>query len=227
MDIIRQDFDRLAAFEADRWGHNSHYYPYLLRQLPASCGTCLEIGCGAGSFARLLASRSERVLAVDLSPQMIRLAQQQSGGYPNIEYRVADVLQMDLAEGTFDGIASIATLHHLPMETMLVKMSGALRTGGVLLVLDLFKGEGLGDYARSAIAVPANVVLTLVKTGSLRRSREDREAWAEHGKHDRYLPVSRIRSMCQDLLPGAILRKHLFWRYSLVWQKKESMERAC
>jgi hypothetical protein len=28
-----------------------------------------------------------------------------------------------------------------------------------------------------------------------------------------------IRQFANDLLPGAIVRQHLFWRYSLVWRK--------
>jgi len=38
---------------------------------PAAYNYC---GCGTGTFSRLLADRSEHVLALDLSPQMIQIA---------------------------------------------------------------------------------------------------------------------------------------------------------
>jgi hypothetical protein len=33
------------------------------------------------------------------------------------------------------------------------------------------------------------------------------------------LTFSRIRQIGLESLPGAVLRKHLLWRYSLVWRK--------
>jgi hypothetical protein len=40
-----------------------------------------------------------------------------------------------------------------------------------------------------------------------------------HARHDIYLPVSQVRRICADVLPGAVVRKHLLWRYSLIWEK--------
>src|SRR5262252_8583858 len=123
---VQADFDRLAAFSQDGWNHNSHYHRYLLKHIPPHCQQALEIGCGSGAFARLLASRAEQVLALDVSPQMIRLAQERSHHYPNITYRVTDVLAWEFPSDHFDCIVLIATLHHLPLEEMLLKMKDAL-----------------------------------------------------------------------------------------------------
>jgi SAM-dependent methyltransferase len=217
--MIRADFDKLALIEEEGWGHNQHYHAFLLRHLPPHCEQSLEIGCGTGAFARLLARRSTQVLALDLSPQMIRLAREHSVFYPNIDFQVADVLEWPFPEVAFDCIASIATLHHLPFESLLLKMKAALRPGGTLLVLDLFQGEGPGDWLRSGIAFPVNVLLKLAHGKRLRDPKAVREAWAAHARHDTYLPVSQVRRICADVLPGAVVRKHLLWRYSLIWEK--------
>ncbi len=217
--MIRADFDKLALLEEEGWGHNQHYHGFLLRHLPPHCEQSLEIGCGTGVFARLLARRSTQVLALDLSPQMIRLARDCSTLYPNIDFQVADVLEWPFPEAAFDCIASIATLHHLPFEPLLLKMKAALRPGGTLLVLDLFQGEGPGDWLRSGIAFPVNVLLKLAHGKRLREPKAVREAWAAHACHDTYLPVSQVRRICADVLPGAMVRKHLLWRYSLIWEK--------
>jgi hypothetical protein len=36
---------------------------------------------------------------------------------------------------------------------------------------------------------------------------------------DSYLTLAQLRQRCQVLLPGVKIRKHLFWRYSLIWKK--------
>jgi hypothetical protein len=53
----------------------------------------------------------------------------------------------------------------------------------------------------------------------MRPPAEVRRAWAEHGRLDRYPRVGQVRKICRELLPGARVRRHLFWRYSIVWRK--------
>jgi len=216
---IQSDFDKLALLNIDEWNHNSHYHSYLLEQIPKNCKDALEIGCGPGSFSRLLAQKADWVLALDLSPEMIKLAKQRSAQSPNIDYQIADVMAWDIPEDSFDCIVSIATLHHLPFEIVVQMMKSGLKSNGILLILDLYKFQGIRDILINLLAIPANFFLKLKNTGRLRDPLEIREAWAEHGKHDTYLPVSKVRRLCDDLLPGAIIKQHLLWRYSIVWQK--------
>jgi SAM-dependent methyltransferase len=218
---IQADFDRLALLSSGGWDHNHQYHNFLLKRLPAHGSQALEIGCGTGDFSRLIARRFDQVLALDLSPQMIRLAQEHTPTPANIEWQVADALTYDLPPAYFDGIVSIATLHHLPLAQILLKMREALAPGGTLLVLDLFLEEGLSDLLISAMALPVDVALRLTKTGRLRPPREVREAWAVHGQSDVYPALSHVRQVCAQLLPGARVKRHLLWRYSLVWIKPE------
>ena len=216
---IRDDFDRIALIEDDDWNHNSHYHRALLKNVPAHCQEALEIGCGTGAFARLLAERAGHVLALDLSPNMIRIAAERSAHCPNIDFQVGDVMDWCLSPGQFDCIASISTFHHLPLEEVLPKLKKALKPGGTLLILDLFKAEGLADLVSSALAVPVSLALCWLKTGQVRNPRRVREAWEAHGQHDSYLTLAEARRVYGGLLPGARLRKHLLWRYSMVWKQ--------
>ena len=217
---IRADFDRIALLSGEEWGHNSHYHGFLARHIPEPCREALDIGCGTGAFSRLLAKTSESVLALDLSPNMIGIAGERSAQFPNIDFRVADVLTLELPAEKFDCIATIATLHHLPTGEVLPKLKGALKPGGVLLVLDLFQAEGLADAFMSALAVPLSLGLRLVRRGRLRPPREVRRAWDEHGRHDTYLTLAQVRELCAQMLPGALLTRHLLRRYSVVWKKR-------
>jgi ubiquinone/menaquinone biosynthesis C-methylase UbiE len=218
LSLIRADFDRLAAFSQDGWNHNSHYHRFLLRHVPPHCHQALEVGCGSGSFARLLAMRAEQVLGLDLSPQMIHLAQERSQQYTNIEFHVADAVDWEFPSDHFDCIVSIATLHHLPLEKMLLNMKHALRLKGVLLILDLYQ-ESLPGSFTSLAAFPLSLLVKYLNTGRFREPPEVRAAWAEHGKHDTYLTLSELRQRCHKLLPGVKIRKHLLWRYSIIWKK--------
>ena len=151
---IKNDFDRLAPLAAPRWTHNNHYYPELLRFTPPQMENALDIGCGNGEFSRLLAERANHVLAIDLSPKMIESARLFSSGYANIEYRSDDVMDLVLAPQSFDCIASIATLHHLALDSIYPRLARALKPGGWLLVLDLYKQSTLLEYASSLLAIP-------------------------------------------------------------------------
>jgi hypothetical protein len=98
-------------------------------------------------------------------------------------------------------------------------MKSGLKPNGTLVVLDLYQPEGIKDLMRNVFAVYVHVILKIKNTGRLRDSKEVRAAWAEHGKRDFYIPISKVRMICDDLLPGARIIKHLLWRYSIVWQK--------
>jgi ubiquinone/menaquinone biosynthesis C-methylase UbiE len=224
MSTIQKDFDRIALISTastDGAAHNDHYHNFLLRQLPSNCHDVLEIGCGRGAFARRLAERSEHVLALDLSPEMIRLAREHSAQFPNIDFQLADVGDVPFPIASFDCIATIATLHHLPFPEMLLKMKTALKPGGVLLVLDLFEPAGLSDSLLNLLAVPVSTSLRLIHHGRLLPRREVRDAWAAHERHDLYPTMTEVRALCASVLPGAKIKQHLLWRYSIVWEKAE------
>jgi SAM-dependent methyltransferase len=217
-DRIRHEFDQIAPFSSDGWTHNNHYHPFLLKHLPPRIESALDVGCGVGTFSRLLAARAERVLGLDLSPEMIRIARERSTAFPNIEYQVADVLQSDFAPASFDCIASIATLHHMALNAVLPLLANALKPGGTLLILDLYQAESTGDLLYGALGIPVGFVY-----GKLNHHEPDseaaRQAWEEHGSGDNYTRISDVRRVARDLLPGAQIRKHVLWRYSLVWRK--------
>jgi 2-polyprenyl-3-methyl-5-hydroxy-6-metoxy-1,4-benzoquinol methylase len=224
MDTVRADFDRIALLtEVHNLQQFSRDCDYLLRQIPQPCHRAMEIGCGAGAFSRLLANRAERVLALDLSPQMIRIAQERKGEITNIDYQVADVLTYEFPPAEFDCVVAVATLHHLPMEPMLLKLRASLKEGGMLLVLDLYQRELLRELVSDTLALPVSVLLRLVKEGRLRPPAEVRAAWAEHEKHDKYLTIREVSAICARLLPGARVHRHFLWRYSLVWKKPKQL----
>jgi ubiquinone/menaquinone biosynthesis C-methylase UbiE len=225
MSDVQKDFDRLAQLDSGGWSHNNHYHDFLLRKVPVNCDRVLEVGCGTGALARQMAERAKHVTALDLSSEMIRVAKLQSAQLPNIDYQVADVVECDLPAEHFDCIATVATLHHLPLRNALLKLRKALKPGGTLIVLDLFEPErnlgaiaGWRDACLDVIAMGVSVSFRLIHNRRLRPPREVQAAWEEHGRHDTYPTLRDIRALCADLFPGAVIKRHLLWRYSIQWK---------
>lgn len=217
---IQADFDRIARLPAVAWDHSTHYHRWLLTQFPPRCERALEIGCGTGSFTRLLAQRAEHVLGLDLSPEMLRVARERTAGEgTNVEFVLADAMSYPLPDAGFDCIATIATLHHLPIAAALEKVRAALKPGGVFVCLDLYQRASLLDWLSDAVAWPVSQALTLARTGTLRPPCEVRAAYAAHGETDVYPTLAELRRLCATVMPGARVRRHLFFRYSIVWRK--------
>ncbi len=220
LESIRSDFDRIALLPREKWNHNSHYHRFLLSRIPSPCNQALEIGCGTGSFSRLLAQCAASVLAIDLSPEMVHLAREQSQLHPNLQFVVGDALNCRFDEEQFDCIVSLTTIHHLPVVVIFDKIKKALKPGGVFICLDLYRRSTMMDLAVDAVAFVSSPFLRLIKTGKLRPPKEVRIAYDEHGKTDTYLTLTGIKRLCENELPGAVIRRHLFWRYSIIWKKK-------
>jgi 2-polyprenyl-3-methyl-5-hydroxy-6-metoxy-1,4-benzoquinol methylase len=110
------------------FNHNDHYHRFLLRQVPAPCRRALDVGCGSGGFARLLAGRAEAVEAFDRSPEMIAAARARPP--TRVTYRAADVHEVELPAGGYDFISCIAAIHHMPFAPTIERLRAALAPGG-------------------------------------------------------------------------------------------------
>jgi SAM-dependent methyltransferase len=211
-----------SAGSSLEWDHNCYYQRLLLRRLPRSCRSVLDVGCGAGAFASRLADHAERVDAIDRSAAMIRQA---SGRVPgNVRLVEADVLTDPLPEDWYDAIVSVTALHHMPLSEALPRLGAALRPGGVLAVVALPRT----DLPRELpVELAAGIVHRLLGvTFLLLRASGGRRWYAlEPGREE--MPVQlrpplttrQVRQEAAALLPGVRVRRLLFWRYLLTWEK--------
>lgn len=90
----------------------------LLRALPSdlSGARVLDAGCGAGQLSVALAERGAEVVAIDLSPRLIRLAEKRAPDAlaERIAFRSGDML--DESFGRFDHVAAMDSLIHYRAE---------------------------------------------------------------------------------------------------------------
>jgi ubiquinone/menaquinone biosynthesis C-methylase UbiE len=195
----------------DHWNHNVHYQPVILRAVPANCGSALEVGCGDGMLACRLAERCAEVTAIDRDARMIALARgrahRQAPG--RVTFAEADFLAYPLADASFDFACANTSLHHMDFEAALTALAQALRPGGRLAVIGLAADGSLGDYLAGAPGLPVNwLYRALYRQGESGAPIKDPEmTWAE------------VRATARRLLPGVRYRRHLLWRYSLLWTK--------
>lgn len=107
----------------------------------------VDLGAGTGFLTLPVATSARRVIAVDLSPQMLSKlgAMARDEGLANIECVVAELERFDVPPASVDVVISCYALHHLRDEekAALVRRSFVwLRPGGRLVIADMMFGRG-------------------------------------------------------------------------------------
>jgi len=218
---IAKEFDQIAALPEQKWNHNIHYHPFILRNLPSSCQKVLEIGCGKGLLSVDLSKSAQSVVGLDLSSEMLKFARERCQQIPNLEFLQKDYLKYPFPEGHFDAIVSVATLHHIDWQSVLRKVRKELKAGGKFLVVDLYEEGHWSDFFYDLVSAPLHRLLKFRYEGRTRTatSELETELWHQHGSGDEYLSIAELKKITAQLMPRAKIRKRLLWRYTLVWEK--------
>jgi toxoflavin synthase len=88
--------------------------PTFLKLIENVKGGVIDLGCGDGFFTRLI--KADKVVGVDVSKELIKLAKEKS----NIEFICEDVLKLKLNE-KFDFVTSVYLLNYAKTKEELVK----------------------------------------------------------------------------------------------------------
>src|SRR5215470_6346711 len=139
--LSAEDAERLRRFERER--HDSLAATYhdfftpitalaiqpLLDAAGAGTGSNLiDIATGPGSVAATASRLGATCIGVDLSPEMIALAQ---ASHPDIDFRVAEVEHLPFADGSCDAIVCNFGLGHFPLpEAAVAECRRTLKAGG-------------------------------------------------------------------------------------------------
>ena len=92
----------------------------------------LEVGAGSGYMAALLASRAQRVISLEIVPQLVAMARDnlQRAGIRNAEVREADGAKGLAAEGPFDVIVLSGSVAEVP-QALLAQLKVGGRLGAI------------------------------------------------------------------------------------------------
>ncbi|MGI5347471.1 class I SAM-dependent methyltransferase [Streptomyces sp. CA-250714] len=204
--------DRFNA--AHPWDHNAHYHRWILRRLPRRFGRALDIGCGSGELARLLAGRADEVQAIDSDPVIVARARESTPATAAVTYTVGDALTGHPA-GPYDVITCVAVLHHLPFTEALTHLRRQLAPGGTLVVVGCAREQTVGDYLLAAVSAPLNAAVGWWRNRGRTAARPPAMTAVTRPPE---MGFPEILREARSVLPGARLRRRLFWRYTLVWR---------
>jgi 2-polyprenyl-3-methyl-5-hydroxy-6-metoxy-1,4-benzoquinol methylase len=128
-------YDRFSSRYWVTWGlvveetHRAYLQKFLERVPPSSM--LLSAACGAGRFDGLLLEAGHRVVGIDQSAGVLKLAQEH---FPEVEYVKMPLHEMNFRE-MFDGVICMDAMEHICPEDypgILHRFQEALKPGGVL-----------------------------------------------------------------------------------------------
>lgn len=92
----------------------------------------LEVGAGSGYMAALLAMRAQRVISLEIEPELVKMARDnlQAAGILNAEVRQADAAKGAPVEGPFDVIVLSGSVAEVPPRLL-----EQLKVGGRLMAI--------------------------------------------------------------------------------------------
>lgn len=122
-----------------------HICPFeeVMRHVPR-VGRVLDLGCGFGALAQLLAAESSerQVVGIEQMAYRVAVARKTAEGLPNVHFIQGDIHQV--AFGQADCIVMNDVLHHVPHALqipLLKKCYDSLPSGGLLLIKDVNKSS--------------------------------------------------------------------------------------
>ncbi|MFF0726897.1 class I SAM-dependent methyltransferase [Streptomyces sp. NPDC004134] len=196
------------------WSHNDHYGPWIARRVAGAGATdVLDVGCGAGNLVALLRRRAGAVTGLEPDAALAAVAARRFDGDPAVTVVRTDFAGREPGRH-WDAVTLVAVLHHMPLVPTLRELRDCLAPGGRLVVVGCYREAGAADLAA---ALPAAVANPLV---GLARHPARADAVPVHMTAPTAEPgetLAEIRAAAAAELPGARIRRRLFWRYSLVY----------
>ena len=113
------------------------YAYYLLGDVSGK--TVLDYGCGLGDNSVLVASHGAKVIGVDISPELIELAEKRMSQH-NLsgvsDFRIGSAHELPLEDESVDVVFGMAILHHLDLEIASREVFRILKKGGSAIFLE-------------------------------------------------------------------------------------------
>src|SRR5262249_57978561 len=137
---LQASYDRVAEDYAERFFGELVHKPLdralldCFAEQVRGLGPIADIGCGPGQIARYLHDRGLPALGIDLSPEMVALAQRLS---PEIPFAQGTMLALEAEDASWGGITAFYSIIHVPPDEVhraLAEFHRVLRPSGLLLL---------------------------------------------------------------------------------------------
>jgi 2-polyprenyl-3-methyl-5-hydroxy-6-metoxy-1,4-benzoquinol methylase len=194
---------------AEYWNHNTAYHRWLISIAEDQRGDVLDVGCGDGLLAQRLGPVSRSVTAIDPDAAAVRRARDRLTRYDGLSVHETAFEGYDAGAARFDLITFVATIHHMDLRASLRKARQLLRPSGEIAIVGLSANKTLWDWTVSGLCLP------IVRIGSkLHHETRDIGVLTASAREN----LTEIRRV-EDELPGADVRRALYYRYLLRWRR--------
>jgi 2-polyprenyl-3-methyl-5-hydroxy-6-metoxy-1,4-benzoquinol methylase len=194
----------------DYWNHNTAYHPWVVGIAAKHRGDVLDVGCGEGLLAQRLAPVSRSVRGIEPDPATADRAVRRVTDLDNVQISRTSLEEFDPGTRRFDLVTFVASLHHMDLRTSLARARDLLTPSGEIAVVGLSANKSAWDWVWSACCLPAAAV-----GDRLHRDTPDIGVTiAEPGES-----LGEIRCAAAEVLPGAVIRRKVYYRYLLRWSE--------
>jgi ubiquinone/menaquinone biosynthesis C-methylase UbiE len=166
-DTLRLEFNEWAKAgrgESMERGHRPVGEQAIEKMHVGDNARVLDVGCGSGWASRLLAEKAHqgRVVGIDISDEMIRIAGESSTDFLNLTFQVATAERLPFADAEFTDAFSMESLYYYAdISQALREIHRVLAPGGLFVtVVDLFEENQASHQWIQKLAVPVQLLST-------------------------------------------------------------------
>ena len=101
----------------------------------------LDLGCGPGIVAKYITERGHKIVGIDISPAMLKMA---SKAAPSAKFRLESMQDVSFPKASFDGAVAIFSLLHVPsyeLQPIVNKVRSFIKKDGYFLIA-VVRGKG-------------------------------------------------------------------------------------
>ena len=148
---------------ADTWDNIRNTNPQVLERLMELANipvgsTVLDVGSGTGvllPYLHAAVGAGGEITAVDFSEKMLAKAQEKFANLGNINFRVGDILEMELPAENYDIVICLNFFPHLHTrkEEFIRKIKSSLKIGGSLIIMHDISRETVNNIHRESEVV--------------------------------------------------------------------------
>jgi SAM-dependent methyltransferase len=111
--------------------------------------TVMDLGCGAGENSVLLARRAAKVVGLDISPDLVEIAQRRAKVHgQTVQFIVTSAYATGLPGGSIDVVFGEAILHHLDLERAANEIRRILHPGGYAVFVEPIRDSATLRFLR-------------------------------------------------------------------------------
>jgi len=142
----RESYKKFFDSVADDWSNirrsiigEKEIAEEFLEHLPP--GISADLGCGSGDLILSMLKKTDSVIGVDFSSEMLKKAAQKLGSYKDrLHLRIGQIEHLPLKEREVSSVVMNMVLHHIPKPSIAFEESfRVLENGGIAIVIDLCK----------------------------------------------------------------------------------------